>query len=111
MSSYLIPILTCLLFYALGYFYGKNYIYRDTKRKTKKIKKFLSKQSINPKKLNNRELTELFKRAKIGFIVEEKEEDEEKTLKNNIKTALEEEDYEEAAKLRDELKQLRNKKP
>ena len=32
-------------------------------------------------------------------------------LENNIKIALEEEDYEEAAKLRDELQLLRDKKP
>ena len=38
------------------------------------------------------------------------ERDEENVLLNDIKTAIEEEDYEEAARLRDELNKLKNKK-
>jgi excinuclease UvrABC helicase subunit UvrB len=121
MSSYLIPILTCLLFYAVGYFYGKNYIYRDTKRKTKKIKKTLTKQGINPKKLTPDELTDLFKKAKMGFIVVEKEKyginfpgprssTQTFSLEELLKQAIENEDYEGAAIIRDKIKKQKNKK-
>lgn len=105
--------------FLIGYYYGKSYDRRKFKKyRIKKIKLTdnLTDDDIDKIKEMFQSATSIHKlyvdspeyyatHTNMSF-----ERDEETVLLNDIKTAIEEEDYEEAARLRDELDKLKNKK-